>query len=657
MFLVGALVGSMGCSSPEPTHVAAAATELKALIDLAATDLQRTAFPSEHFRNREGTLNLESLGPRTHPIFQHVIAGLSLRDGFGITTGALFPLSAPIANAREIEARTVDENVASDASVYLVDIDLGIRAPMSMHFVEDAGAYGAPNTLAMMPLQGAPLAVDHLHAAVVLRRAVVPRDARLPIQAWDWSSERTRVCAAECPSFVPDYDRAWDFVQRSLAANDRVFAFTVFRTGNPRRLVEARLQAARAHEIRGHDEPVLVIEEPEYCGFETRVSVPVFQRGTPPYNESGGDVLSADGALQEVAREDARVFFSIPRNPATTAMHTAILVRAGAGADRALFDRGVVHETNGVPEPGRGIAVHLARAGYAGVSIDGPQGGIRSRTAEEQYTFFAITNQRAMTGNLEQAALELSLLPRWLRAATWSSASCSEAMRAIHFDAEHLVLIGHSTGASIAPLAAAYMTDVDAVVLSGAGGSFAANLMFKESPLVVRPLVAGLLGIPSETMSLGHPALQLFQWAAEHVDTQVFAEQVAWPTPQTPRDTLVFQGIVDSYILPPIANALQGAMRIDQGGEFLDHVSSRLHSFAPLSDFLARNQRQLLPLPIHNNLRAEGSEATGAVVQFAEDGIQNGHEVFWQRADAHSMLRCFLRSHLRGNTVIAADCE
>ncbi len=74
------------------------------------------------------------------------------------------------------------------------------------------------------------------------------------------------------------------------------------------------------------------------------------------------------------------------------------------------------------------------------------------------------------------------------------------------------------------------------------------------------------------------PSLRLLQWAGESAAPPVFGDAI--------RDNgvhvLMLQGIVDTYILPPMANATSVSLGLDLGGPSLDAAEPRLDPFRSL---------------------------------------------------------------------------
>jgi len=288
--------------------------------------------------------------------------------------------------------------------------------------------------------------------------------------------------------------------------------------------------------------------------------------------------------------------------------------------------------------------------------VDGPLGGLRNTDGwDEQFAIFNINNPEGLRDNIRQSALELILLSRVLAALSFDASSCPDVSTpagdgVVALDSGHLALMGHSMGATIAPLVAALEPSYRALLLSGAGGSWIMNVVHKESPIHVRPAAEALLHYAAQgrTVTEHDPALALLQWAGEPADPQVYARGVVdAPRAGAPRHVLMFQGILDTYIPPPVANPLSLALGLDLAGG------------TPLSDRLDLTGGEQLSLPASGN-RHDG-DVTAVVVQHPEDGIEDGHEVVFQTAAPRLQYRCFLESLGAGVPRVtargAATCE
>jgi pimeloyl-ACP methyl ester carboxylesterase len=250
------------------------------------------------------------------------------------------------------------------------------------------------------------------------------------------------------------------------------------------------------------------------------------------------------------------------------------------------------------------------------------------------------------------------LLARALPALGFDASACPGA-GAVSFDTTHLALMGHSMGAWIAPITLAWEPLYGAAVLSGAGGSYIANVMDKIKPLHVRPLAEILLDYNMDGRSLDahDPALTLVQWAAEPSDPQVYARQIITQpvAGAAPRHVLMLQGIVDHYILPSIANATSLSLGLDQAGPArdADDPEEQMLGQVALGVRLPLIGRTQIALPVSGNLG--GGAVTGVVVQHTADGLEDGHEVMFQTEPPKHQYRCFLSSFKLGVPTVPAD--
>jgi pimeloyl-ACP methyl ester carboxylesterase len=174
---------------------------------------------------------------------------------------------------------------------------------------------------------------------------------------------------------------------------------------------------------------------------------------------------------------------------------------------------------------------------------------------------FNINNLEALRDNVRESAAEYALFAHVLAGLTLDVSDCPGTTGPAHFDATRMALMGHSMGSTIAPLVLAAEPMYRAVVLSGAGASWIENIIWKQLPTPIRPFVNLELRYnqldPPMDVQEDDPVVSLFQWAAEPADPLVYTRQlIREPAPgQSPRQVLMEQGIVDHYIMPPIANA------------------------------------------------------------------------------------------------------
>jgi hypothetical protein len=431
---------------------------------------------------------------------------------------------------------------------------------------------------------------------------------------------------------------------------DEQAGIAVFRTQDPTAGLVRVTNAARSLPIPTPAAPFQAGETfDEYCVFHTTIAMPDYQSGDAPFTTDGGSFLYDDHGAPILQRmELANFVVTIPRAPMPSAGYPLVVfIRTGGGGDRPLVDRGT-QGTNGGPPlvPGSGPALIFARAGFAGTSVDGPLGGLRNTThADEQFLIFNIQNPPALRDNLRQSALEISLVAHIMQSIQLDVSSCPGASTPnggpARFDSSHFALMGHSMGATIAPLVLAIEPLFRAALLSGAGGSWIENVIYKEHPLVVKPFAEILLGYEKLGFALTEfdPLLTLLQWAGEAADPPAYARGIIDEAKERPPcHVLMMQGIVDHYILPPIANATSLSVGLDLAGQPLED------SLAPLLPLVGRRTVQL---PVSDNRSLQDAAITAVVSQFPGDMIEDGHEVVFQTEPPKHAMRCFLSSWLQ----------
>lgn len=650
--LIFVLVGCRGVEAIDGTQVKMDFTRAGGLYD--------APFPSDDLVRADGTIALSAFpNPKKVDL---VGQGLNLlgKDarGFSTTGGVFFQLTGPLD-----PSVTTGTPAASNANMFLTSVEPGStdfqrHLPVDVAFHDDGGPFGAPNLLSVLPLQGRPLLPRTRYVVVVLRKALDAQHKPLGV-----SLELAKLAAKIRPDGMSDeafsrYQEAIDSLEMRGTSRTAIAGLAVFTTDDPTATLARVAAAALARPLPVPDPFTLTDVFDDYCAYASTVKMPVYQGGAPPYSTSGGRwVFDQDGnpVLQDELL--ANLVVTIPRGaPPPAGFPVAVFVRAGGGGERPLVDRGVQPMT-GSPAlvPGTGPALEFARAGFAGVSVDGPNGGRRNvNHGDEQVLMFNFFNAGALRDNIRQSALELVVLAHILEGLSLDASACPSVGAKASFDVKKLALMGHSTGAWIAPLALANEPRYRAAILSGAGASFIENVLYKKKPLEIRPFAEVLIGYADEqrTLIAEDPVLTLVQWAAEPADPQVYTRRIIEaPAPgEAPCHVLMLQGVVDHYILPRIANATSLSLGLDLAGDELDHPQmTGLMEQTALGDVLSWSGRSRVALPaLDNHLGADGAKATAVVVQHPEDGVEDGHEVVFQTEAPKREYRCFLQSFASG---------
>ncbi|MBA3463387.1 MAG: hypothetical protein H0T46_25755 [Deltaproteobacteria bacterium] len=588
-------------------------------------------FPDDGLRSGSGVDVSGFPNPGATPSVETIRGLLADNDGFALSGGVFFQISDPLDRSL---LPSIDASIGDESPTFVIDLETGVRSPLEVSFVEEPSQYSAPNLLTLLPVQGIPLRPATRYAAVVTTEL------------------RTATGEPLSPATAGEKAR-WSAQIEALESHGvdvtQIAGLTVFSTGDP----AAQLARVRTAVLA---RPLPVIDAPfartelfaDYCVYETTIKMPDYQSGTPPFETSGGTwQYDATGAPILQRTSTSTFVVTIPRRAQPTAGYPLVVfVRAGGGGDRPLVDRGQHAVAGGAAiEPGEGPARYLARAGFAGLQVDGPLGGRRNVTmGDEQFLLFNVSNIAAMRDNVRENALELDVIAHVATKLHLDASDCPGAAAAdVTFDDEHFALMGHSNGAWISPLAAAHEPLFGALILSGAGGSWIANILHKKKPLAPYGVIASLLRVFE--LRADEPIMTFAQWALEPADPQVYGASIL------PRHVLITQGMVDNYILPRIANATNLSMGLDLAGPELDRASDpRLAEQLPLGPLLPLIGRRVIGLPATANVSFSNISATAVVVQRPEDGIEDGHEAFFQTDAPKHAYQCFLASWVATGT-------
>ena len=665
---LGALSAAACSSDAEPPPQGTAPGPSKTFVSMDFSDgaaFYAAPFPSAHRLSADGRVNLTGFpNPEAQEFVANALAVITEdARGFGLSTAAFFQLDGEVDATR---FPSVAESVEATSPIFLVSVDESSpdfmrRYPIWVDFRVDGGPYGAANLLSVLPLQGVPLRPNTQYAAVVLRDVVDDEGIRLGV-----SPGLSTLLDGETPAGMPAgalaaYRDAVTTLAEHAVASASLAALAVFTTGDPALAMKNAAKAVLERPVPTPDTPATQVDIYDtFCAYKTTVAMPVYQAGEPPYAKAGGGWLLDENGVPVYQRDEtANLVVTIPRTPMPASGFPAVVAsRTGMSGEKPLVDRGV-HVTNQGEnaEPGRGPGYEFARVGWAGVSIDRPHGGLRNITnGDEQFLMFNFTNIRALRDNIRQSGVELVLVPEILENLTIDVADCPGAAptsggTTVRFDTDHLVLFGHSMGATIAPLTLAYQPAYDATIMSGAGASFLENILFKQKPLPVLAIAEAIVGYATTQYSLHRhdPVLTITQWAGEPSDSFVYTDAVVRsPIAGQSRHVLMLQGIVDHYIMPSIANAMSLSLGLDLAGPALDEGVPEIEQFRSLASWSKLMGFEQLELPVSGNQDHGRGVTTAVVVQFPGDNIEDGHETVFQTEGPKNLYRCFLESLASG---------
>ncbi len=628
-------------------------------------------FPSDDLRQGDGTIAIDGFpNPSDIPLVTMTKGMARTAGGFALEGAVYFTLTATVSAAK---LPTMADTVSASASVFLMNLeptspDYLKRIPLKVQFELDGGPYGAPNLLSLLPLQGTPLRPKTRYAAVVTTALGVAASAEM-------SAIATGTQPAGLSSAVfGEYEAALVTLGKSGVPASSVAGLAVFTTDDPTDQLPGVLHAAEAN-VPQPDRPFQRTDlYDSYCVYESTLSIPDYQSGQYPYNfecatddplckvAGGGWAFDAAGQPVLQRHEEAGMVITIPRAPMPAGgWPIAHFIRTGGGGSRPLVDRGP-EASNGAPpiDPGTGPALWFAMAGFAGAEMDGPHENLRNLTNEnEDFLMFNVFNPVALRDNIRESGVEYGAFAEVLRTLSLDVSDCPGTSGPAHFDTSHFALMGHSMGSTILPLAAAYEPLYRAVVASGSGASWIENVIWKQQPLDIRGVIGVLLGYSQQKRALNDddPVLTLFQWAEEPADSDMYSRSLIAepPTGEPPRHWLMEQGIVDHYILPPIANAMSLSLGLDLLGTPLDATSAELTDAGDptIESVLGFSTgKHLLTYPVSGNRTVGGQTFTTIITQHPSDGIEDGHEMVFQTDAPKREYRCFLQTWAAGQTPV-----
>lgn len=623
-------------------------------MDFSRPDFFAAPFPSDDLVASDGHVNLAQFPNPSQNLFMSQITSLLVRDarGFATTGGVFFSLTGDV---DPLSLPDLAGSIKPGASAMLMAIDdtspdFGRAIPTWVSYASDGGDYGLAHGISIVPLQGIALKPRARYVAWLTRDL---RDTHgMPIAQ---SPEMQAIVRGT--STHTNYANALPLLTKAGVDVSSLVGMAVFTTGEPTSEMRAVTQDVLSRPLPTLSKPITAGETFDtYCVLNSQIAMPDYQSGAPPFSGGGGDwAFDASGHVVEQRKELASVVITIPRATMPAGgFPLAVMVRTGGGGDRPLVDRGVEAVHGGPPlVAGSGPAKEFASVGFAGAQIDGPHGGLRNVTHDdEQFLMFNVSNGAALRDNVRESALEIAVFEHVLESLIIDASACPGVTPSkVFFDTTKVALLGHSMGATISPLVLAIEPKFRALVLSGAGASWIENVIYKEKPVAVRPLIELLLGYSSAHRSLvrGDPVLTLMQWTLEPADPLVYGRLLQG------RQVLMEQGIVDHYILPPIANATPLSLGLDLAGKELDTTSAELVArpeLYPLSNVMQYSGRKAIAFPVTANITPS---VTAIVVQHPADGIEDGHEVLFQTDPPKREYRCFLQSFAKGGAAIIPD--
>jgi len=661
VLLLVALAGATACGSDDPGSVVY--FDLDGNIDQPATFFDHP-FPSDLRLTSDGAPDLTGYpDPRGTPIFADLLSGARDRKAFPAAPVIYFRFTEPLAPRSEQDAIPP----AVDAPVLLVEVDpdsptRGRMVP-AVALTLTIDDYVSCCALAVAPRPGFILDGGTTWAAVVMRSlgdaegqplGVAPAIAALAAGKTPAGARGGEAAALYAP--------LWDTLDQLGVDRREVAAATVFTTADVvadlHALSNAVLDAYQITVDGLHVDPDDGASHPRYCELLGTITLPQFQRGTPPFDEDGLFVIGGDGLPELQRMETVPITITIPNSEMPVAGYPlAIYFHGSGGLSSQVVDRGKTYTVGGEWTKGEGPAHVLAPFGLAAASAALPLNPERVPGAADT-EYLNINNLPVFRDTFRQGVIESRLFLAALRdlsidpgvLAGCSGPSLPGAATAYKFDPDQLVAQGQSMGGMYTNLVSAVEPRIRAAVPTGAGGFWSFFILHTSLLPGTRDLLAIVIGTPVEELTFMHPGMQLLEMSWEAAEPLVYMPRLARrPLPGSPvRSVYEPVGKDDEYFPTVLYDAVALAYGHQEAGTIV---------WPTMQDALALSDLDgLAAYPVSQNLTsADGTPYTGVVVQYEGDGIEDPHSIYAQLDEVKYQYGCFLSTFLeRGVATVPA---
>jgi hypothetical protein len=613
-------------------------------------------YPSDLRVPADGAPDVAAFPDQGISILTTLKRGVAQRKGFPTVPVGYFRFTAKLAPR---DAASVLGGGASEA-VMLLDVDpaspeRGKTFPV-ITSTPDADPYVPDGLLAVGARPGIVLAPKRTFAFVVKRTvglegggeptapAALAMLARGETPAGDRGGDLARL-----------YAPLWETLDKDGIPRADVVGATVFTTGDvvaDGAALSDRALVGQTGTLAGFElEPDPTNLHPAFCHVLAKLTVPQFQKGSPPFKTEGLFELGPDGAPIKQRDETVNVSISVPKQPMPAGGYPLVLYLHGSGGvAREHVDGG----DKGVPnEPGvRWPSEVLTPVGFAMAGADLPMSPGRVPGAQP-FDYVNIDNVIMTRDLFRQGIVESRLFITALQAARIPASALSACTgvtlpageTTVRFSTERFSIQGQSMGGMYTNLLGAIDPRIEAAVPTGAGGYLLYFLL--QTPAVKNSagLIAALLRAASPLTVL-HPAIQIMETALEPIDPMVSAPRLAVnPLPGHPTRSIYEPvGIDDSYFPTPIYDAMALAYRHPRAGEEIwptMHVAQELVGLDKVAQY-----------PLRQNLVSQaGKPYTGIVAQYRIPG-ENGHGIYRRLEGVQHQFSCFHSSYRKTGVAV-----
>lgn len=379
-------------------------------------------------------------------------------------------------------------------------------------------------------------------------------------------------------------------------------------------------------------------ENDAFTEIHGRVRLPIFQRGSAPYEkpEDGGEIARGEDGAAIQRHAEVCFALSVPKRDAPQAGFPLLLVAHPTGG--SFVDQ----------MAGGGLASFAATLDTpsAVLSFDLPVHGDRREgsTRPPQDLYFNLVNPKAARGNALQGAADLMAVARLVDQGI--SAEDSPLEDAIPFDPRRVALFAHGQGATHAALMIGSEPRIRAVILTGLAGHTTTQLLNIKRPTDTATILPFLLFDPDTKGALvagdANPMLALMQGYLDAADPVNYAQQLQFEPPESApdgHDVFFVYGMFDSFT-PEISQKA-----------FADAAG------LPAVDPDLTQELDEIPSPARGNVMPGQVARTVALRTYDPKGdpidpdmVQDGHLVATMTRRGSADVRRFLGQALNGET-------
>lgn len=445
------------------------------------------------------------------------------------------------------------------------------------------------------------------------------------------------------------YEPLWETLKQKQISLDDVAAATVFTTGNvvsDTERISSALRQKNTLEIKGLKLDPSDGNHERFCELHGTMSVPIYQKGTPPYDTEGLFEMGADGLPIKQRDKTIPIVITIPKKPMPPAGYSLTMyIHGSGGVASQVVDRGPRVPKTDPRYRGQGPSHILAPYALATASMAMPLNPERVPGAST-LAYFNLNNLKIFRDTYRQGVIELRMFldallklkipPDTLGACQGPTLPQGES--AFFFADKRLTLMGQSMGGTYSNLMAAVEPRFKAVVPTGTGGYWGYFAYKNNLAYLNQAIITSLLGFENALDHL-HPVMNALQTAWEAADPFTHSAYLSRRKlkPDFPvRSIYEPVGLNDTYFTTTLLDLMAAGYGNQQAGpDVWPGMQIRLGALG--LDGKAT-------YPVKNNRRgADDTPYTGVVVQFKPDqATNNGHIVAFQRDDVKHQYSCFL---------------